>query len=175
MEMHEQRCCFGSASWTPGCRGRGAGAPGGPFPELAAGACGQPQPHPVGSAVLPGGLLLVLCAPSPAASVCPEESGVLSAPVRGPQGPSHRITSVLPPQDPYFMKNHLGSYECKLCLTLHNNEVWPRPCPTPHPAPPVLLWTWRVLQYRWHRCHRCVSGNMGTPWDVPRQGRGREV
>ena len=21
------------------------------------------------------------------------------------------------------MKNHLGSYECKLCLTLHNNEV----------------------------------------------------
>jgi len=22
------------------------------------------------------------------------------------------------------MKNHLGSYECKLCLTLHNNEVW---------------------------------------------------
>lgn len=29
----------------------------------------------------------------------------------------------LPPQDPYFMKNHLGSYECKLCLTLHNNEV----------------------------------------------------
>lgn len=25
-------------------------------------------------------------------------------------------------QDPYFMKNHLGSYECKLCLTLHTNE-----------------------------------------------------
>lgn len=25
-------------------------------------------------------------------------------------------------RDPYFMKNHLGSYECKLCLTLHNNE-----------------------------------------------------
>ncbi|KAG5459304.1 MAG: hypothetical protein BJ554DRAFT_305, partial [Olpidium bornovanus] len=24
--------------------------------------------------------------------------------------------------DPYFMKNHLGSYECKLCLTLHTNE-----------------------------------------------------
>eukprot|EP00993_Chasmostoma_nieuportense_P003447 NODE_4162_length_832_cov_37.720567_g4004_i0.p1 GENE.NODE_4162_length_832_cov_37.720567_g4004_i0~~NODE_4162_length_832_cov_37.720567_g4004_i0.p1 ORF type:complete len:238 (+),score=91.91 NODE_4162_length_832_cov_37.720567_g4004_i0:51-716(+) len=24
--------------------------------------------------------------------------------------------------DPYFMKNHLGTYECKLCLTLHNNE-----------------------------------------------------
>ncbi|KAJ2551760.1 CWF complex protein sap62 [Coemansia sp. RSA 1933] len=24
--------------------------------------------------------------------------------------------------DPYFMRNHLGSYECKLCLTLHNNE-----------------------------------------------------
>lgn len=25
-------------------------------------------------------------------------------------------------KDPYFMKNHLGSYECKLCLTIHNNE-----------------------------------------------------
>jgi len=25
-------------------------------------------------------------------------------------------------QDPYFMKNHLGSYECRLCLTLHTNE-----------------------------------------------------
>jgi len=24
--------------------------------------------------------------------------------------------------DPYFMKNHLGTYECKLCLTLHTNE-----------------------------------------------------
>ena len=25
-------------------------------------------------------------------------------------------------KDPYIMKNHLGSYECKLCLTLHPNE-----------------------------------------------------
>lgn len=25
-------------------------------------------------------------------------------------------------KDPYFMKNHMGGYECKLCLTLHNNE-----------------------------------------------------
>jgi len=25
-------------------------------------------------------------------------------------------------KDPYFMRNHLGSYECKLCLTLHVNE-----------------------------------------------------
>lgn len=24
--------------------------------------------------------------------------------------------------DPYLMRNHLGSYECKLCLTLHGNE-----------------------------------------------------
>jgi len=24
--------------------------------------------------------------------------------------------------DPYFMKNHLGKYECKLCLTFHTNE-----------------------------------------------------
>ncbi|KAI9227756.1 MAG: hypothetical protein DHS80DRAFT_16661 [Piptocephalis tieghemiana] len=25
-------------------------------------------------------------------------------------------------KDPYFMKNHVGTYECKLCLTLHPNE-----------------------------------------------------
>jgi splicing factor 3A subunit 2 len=25
-------------------------------------------------------------------------------------------------KDPYFMKNHLGQYECKLCLTIHLNE-----------------------------------------------------
>jgi splicing factor 3A subunit 2 len=25
-------------------------------------------------------------------------------------------------KDPYFMRNHLGSCECKLCLTLHSNE-----------------------------------------------------
>jgi len=25
-------------------------------------------------------------------------------------------------KDPYFMKNHLGTYECKLCLTVHANE-----------------------------------------------------
>ncbi|KAI3923344.1 hypothetical protein MKW98_026937 [Papaver atlanticum] len=25
-------------------------------------------------------------------------------------------------KDPYFFRNHLGSYECRLCLTLHNNE-----------------------------------------------------
>ena len=24
--------------------------------------------------------------------------------------------------DPYFMRNHLGKYECRLCLTIHNNE-----------------------------------------------------
>lgn len=24
--------------------------------------------------------------------------------------------------DPYFMKNHLGQYECRLCLTFHLNE-----------------------------------------------------
>lgn len=24
--------------------------------------------------------------------------------------------------DPYLMRNHLGSYECKLCLTLHTND-----------------------------------------------------
>ena len=25
-------------------------------------------------------------------------------------------------KDPYFMRNHLGTYECKLCLTLHTTE-----------------------------------------------------
>merc|ERR1712159_393762 len=25
-------------------------------------------------------------------------------------------------KDPYFMKNHIGKYECRLCLTLHSNE-----------------------------------------------------
>ncbi|PVU92156.1 hypothetical protein BB561_003998 [Smittium simulii] len=25
-------------------------------------------------------------------------------------------------KDPYFMRNHIGSYECKLCLTIHTNE-----------------------------------------------------
>ena len=25
-------------------------------------------------------------------------------------------------KDPYLMRNHLGKYECKLCLTLHSNE-----------------------------------------------------
>lgn len=25
-------------------------------------------------------------------------------------------------KDPYFMKNHLGTYECRLCLTIHTNE-----------------------------------------------------
>mmetsp|Transcript_4722 Transcript_4722/g.4618 ORF Transcript_4722/g.4618 Transcript_4722/m.4618 type:complete len:130 (+) Transcript_4722:44-433(+) len=25
-------------------------------------------------------------------------------------------------KDPYLLRNHLGTYECKLCLTLHTNE-----------------------------------------------------
>jgi splicing factor 3A subunit 2 len=25
-------------------------------------------------------------------------------------------------KDPYFMRNHIGQYECKLCLTIHTNE-----------------------------------------------------
>ena len=25
-------------------------------------------------------------------------------------------------KDPYFMRNHLGTFECRLCLTLHSNE-----------------------------------------------------
>lgn len=46
-------------------------------------------------------------------------SSLSSIPERLP----HCLTHVFLLQDPYFMKNHLGSYECKLCLTLHNNEV----------------------------------------------------
>lgn len=42
---------------------------------------------------------------------------------QGPWGVAAANGVCLPAQDPYFMKNHLGSYECKLCLTLHNNEV----------------------------------------------------
>uniref|UniRef100_A0A1I8FPU8 Matrin-type domain-containing protein n=1 Tax=Macrostomum lignano TaxID=282301 RepID=A0A1I8FPU8_9PLAT len=43
------------------------------------------------------------------------------------QGPSERLRQLALEtidlqKDPYFMKNHLGTYECKLCLTLHNNE-----------------------------------------------------
>ena len=25
-------------------------------------------------------------------------------------------------KDPYLMRNHIGKYECRLCLTIHNNE-----------------------------------------------------
>ena len=25
-------------------------------------------------------------------------------------------------KDPYYMRNHLGQIECRLCLTLHSNE-----------------------------------------------------
>jgi splicing factor 3A subunit 2 len=25
-------------------------------------------------------------------------------------------------RDPYFMRNHVGQYECRLCLTVHPNE-----------------------------------------------------
>jgi splicing factor 3A subunit 2 len=25
--------------------------------------------------------------------------------------------------DPYIMKTHLGTYECRLCLTIHTNEA----------------------------------------------------
>lgn len=57
----------------------------------------------------------------------------------GPQGAvSHSLNGLcLRPQDPYFMKNHLGSYECKLCLTLHNNEVSSQHYSLcgPHPLP----------------------------------------
>ncbi|KAI5331889.1 hypothetical protein L3X38_022015 [Prunus dulcis] len=36
--------------------------------------------------------------------------------------PKTRPRDRRPCKDPYFMRNHLGSYECKLCLTLHKNE-----------------------------------------------------
>ena len=26
-------------------------------------------------------------------------------------------------KDPYILKNHIGTYECRLCLTIHNTEA----------------------------------------------------
>ena len=41
-------------------------------------------------------------------------------------------------KDPYFMRNHLGQYECRLCLTLHNNEgnylAHTQVCPSAYPS-----------------------------------------
>lgn len=34
----------------------------------------------------------------------------------------HRFLFVTNSQDPYFIKTHMGSYECKLCLTVHVND-----------------------------------------------------
>lgn len=31
-------------------------------------------------------------------------------------------SNLYPLQDPYLLRNHLGSIECRLCLTLHTNE-----------------------------------------------------
>ncbi|KAK2101466.1 hypothetical protein P7K49_019132 [Saguinus oedipus] len=39
-----------------------------------------------------------------------------------PGGKTGTVETIDINKDPYFMKNHLGFYECKLCLTLHNNE-----------------------------------------------------
>lgn len=52
-------------------------------------------------------------------------------------------------KDPYFMKNHLGSYECKLCLTLHNNEVRLEKlhlliCFITHVVLSIFTWFWTV-------------------------------
>lgn len=72
--------------------------------------------------------------PSPLSSnACPRESSRLccldkdqALALRGACGATVAADGCFSPQDPYFMKNHLGSYECKLCLTLHNNEVCSR-------------------------------------------------
>ncbi len=46
-------------------------------------------------------------------------------------------------KDPYFMRNHLGQYECRLCLTLHNNEgnylAHTQVCPIAHPSKSLAL------------------------------------
>lgn len=42
-----------------------------------------------------------------------------------PNPTGHTSRSFFPPrlpQDPYILRNHLGSLECRLCLTLHTNE-----------------------------------------------------
>lgn len=92
----------------------------------------------------------VLQPPAQPAPVCsqspvPEETSGHSPCRAGLEGAAGRHLPpseglCLPPQDPYFMKNHLGSYECKLCLTLHNNEVGLSAAPAPRvpsPSPPV--------------------------------------
>ena len=106
---------------------------------------------------------------APGCSWCSFPERVLTGKTAAPQPPhrrprlrggGHRLppsdgVCFPPTQDPYFMKNHLGSYECKLCLTLHNNEVCaqaraagpppaptralPCPTPTPGPVPPSQL------------------------------------
>lgn len=42
------------------------------------------------------------------------------APSRVRSGHDCRLTNTC--QDPYILRNHLGSLECRLCLTLHTNE-----------------------------------------------------
>ncbi|PKS06446.1 hypothetical protein jhhlp_007194 [Lomentospora prolificans] len=32
------------------------------------------------------------------------------------------LESIDPEKDPYFFKNHVGSFECRLCLTVHQND-----------------------------------------------------
>jgi splicing factor 3A subunit 2 len=36
--------------------------------------------------------------------------------------PASSLSYILSSQDPYILRNHLGSLECRLCLTLHTNE-----------------------------------------------------
>ncbi|SPN96885.1 related to splicing factor 3A subunit 2 [Cephalotrichum gorgonifer] len=32
------------------------------------------------------------------------------------------LETINPEKDPYFFKNHVGSFECRLCLTVHQND-----------------------------------------------------
>eukprot|EP00960_Hanusia_phi_P071254 767509-Hanusia_phi.AAC.2 len=71
---------------------------------------------------------------------------------RSPDGDGHRrircdALNLPSAQDPYFMKNHLGTYECKLCLTIHTNEGV-LACRTEGSSDISKETTWRTLKER---------------------------
>lgn len=65
-------------------------------------------------------------------------------------------------KDPYFMKNHLGSYECKLCLTLHNNEVMNEKIHLNYPSL-VLYLLYKIITCTTFLYYRAVT------WPTPKE------
>ena len=58
-------------------------------------------------------------------------------------------------KDPYFMRNHLGQYECRLCLTLHNNEG-------------NYLAHTQASRHRWHDFHTMIFSLLSDCLDKTR-------